>query len=57
MQIKLKEKLEEYKRVLVVAKKPSFEDFKYSAKISAIGTALVGLIGLLIYLISILLIG
>ncbi len=57
MEIKLKEKLENYKRVLIVAKRPSFEDLKDAIRISAIGIGLVGLIGFIIYLISVLLIG
>ena len=57
MEIKLKEKLENYKRVLTIAKRPTLEDFKYAVRICAIGTGLVGLIGFLIYLISVLLIG
>ena len=57
MEIKLKEKLENYKRVLTITKRPTLEDFKYAVRICAIGTGLVGLIGFLIYLISVLLIG
>jgi len=57
MEIKLKERLENYKRVLFIAKKPSLGDFKDAVRICTIGTALVGFIGFLIYLISVLLIG
>ena len=49
--IKLRERLERYKRVLIVAKKPSVEEFKISLKICVIGTLLIGMIGFIFYLI------
>jgi len=39
------------KRVLVVANKPDIEEFKASAKISAIGIAIIGVIGFAIFMV------
>ena len=47
----IKEKLENYRRVLIVARKPTVKEFEISAKVTAIGVAIVGLIGYIIYLI------
>lgn len=55
--MKLKEKIENTKRLLSVAKKPSIEDLKYSAKVCATGIALIGLIGFIVYAVAILLLG
>jgi protein translocase SEC61 complex gamma subunit len=57
MKINLKEKLENARRILSITKKPSLEDLKYSARICALGIALVGLIGFIVYMLSILFIG
>jgi len=48
------EKLQNYKRVLKIASKPSKEDFFTAARICAIGMLLVGGIGFILYLISVL---
>jgi len=55
MQFNIKERLENYKRILMVTKKPSWSDFWFVTKICAIGTLIVGCIGLSLYIISILL--
>lgn len=52
--MKIMEKLQNYKRVLKIASKPSKEEFVIAARICAIGMALVGGIGFVLYLISIL---
>jgi len=57
MNLKIKEILENYKRVLMIAKKPDKEEFILTAKICAIGIIGIGIIGFLIYLLSILFIG
>jgi len=41
------------KRVLIIAKKPDWEEFVKTIKICVIGMGLIGLIGFLIYSISI----
>jgi protein transport protein SEC61 subunit gamma-like protein len=51
--LNLKEKLANYKRVLQIAKKPSREDYLETAKICAIGLIVIGVIGFLLYLISV----
>lgn len=48
---KIKGKLVNYRRVIEVAKKPDKEEFISSAKITAIGIALLGAVGLVIFLI------
>jgi len=48
---RLKNKLLNYKRVIDVAKKPTKEEFISSAKITASGITLIGVIGFVIFLI------
>lgn len=55
--LKLKEKLEEYRRVIRVAVKPTKDEFIVSAKITIIGVTILGVIGFIINLIFILLRG
>jgi protein translocase SEC61 complex gamma subunit len=57
MQLKIRERLANCKRILAITKKPSWGDLKYSARICAIGIMLVGLIGFVVYVVSILFIG
>lgn len=54
---KLKEKIESYKRVMLIAKKPNIEELKYTAKICGIGILVVGLIGFIVYILAILFLG
>jgi len=51
---KVNEMLGSYKRVLIIARKPDKEDFIKTAKICFIGMGIIGLIGFIIYAISIL---
>ncbi|NOZ82185.1 MAG: protein translocase SEC61 complex subunit gamma [Candidatus Micrarchaeota archaeon] len=46
----IKKKLQEYRRVISVATKPTREEFISSVKITALGMLLIGLIGFVIYL-------
>ncbi len=55
--MKIREKLIEYKRVLKVAKKPTKEEFMYISKICVIGMSVVGIIGFILYVFSIVFIG
>lgn len=48
--INIREKLREYRRVLIVASKPGKDDFVSAAKICAAGIALIGVIGFAIFL-------
>lgn len=52
--MKIKERLENYKRVLKIATKPSKEEFLSTVRICTIGILVIGLIGFLIYLIAVL---
>jgi len=51
---KIKETLENYRRVLIVARKPTLDEFKTAAKICAIGLVLIGGVGFVVYLIAVL---
>ncbi|MDD2678792.1 MAG: protein translocase SEC61 complex subunit gamma [Candidatus Nanoarchaeia archaeon] len=50
---KIKKELHEYKRILIISKKPTMQEFLSIAKICAIGMALIGFAGFLIQIIGI----
>ena len=52
--INLKEILSNYRRVLQVTKKPDKEEYFLTMRICAIGVAIIGLLGFVFYLISVL---
>ena len=52
--IKIKERLENYRRVLIIARKPNKDELINISKICAIGIGVVGIIGFVIYSFSIL---
>ncbi|MHA1742865.1 MAG: protein translocase SEC61 complex subunit gamma [Candidatus Heimdallarchaeota archaeon] len=54
MQLRIKERLQTYKRVLQISKKPSLDELKDTARICAIGVVLIGTIGFIIYLLAVL---
>ena len=49
----IKEKIEEYRRILLVAKKPSSFEFKTILKITGIGLIIIGAIGFVIRIIAV----
>lgn len=49
----IKEKIDEYKRILLIAKKPSSFEFKTILKITGIGTIIIGVVGFIIKIISV----
>ena len=51
----IKEKLQNYKRILAISKKPTAEEFKDTSRVCAIGIAIVGVIGFVLYMIAIVL--
>jgi protein translocase SEC61 complex gamma subunit len=57
MKLNIREKLRNYSRVLKVAKKPSFSELSSSSKICMVGLIVVGVIGFLVYLVSVLFLG
>ena len=57
MQLKIKETLENYIRVLRIARKPDREEFTFIAKVCGIGIGVVGVMGFVLYLIATLFIG
>jgi protein translocase SEC61 complex gamma subunit len=54
MKINIKETLTKYKRVLLVARKPDADELKETARICGIGFIIMGIIGFLFYVISVL---
>jgi protein transport protein SEC61 subunit gamma-like protein len=48
--MKISERLREYRRVLQIARKPGKDEFVTSSKVSALGIALIGFIGFVIFL-------
>lgn len=54
MKIDIAETLKKYRRVLQVAKKPSVEELRDTAKICGLGFLIIGTIGFVFYIISIL---
>ena len=49
----IKAKLDEYKRILMVAKKPSTFEFKTILKITGVGLIIIGMIGFAIRIIAV----
>jgi len=54
MKINIVETLRKYRRVLQVAKKPSIEDLRDTARICGLGFLIIGIIGFVFYIISVL---
>ena len=54
MKINIRETLTRYKRVLMVARKPDTKELKETARICGIGILLIGFIGFIFYIISVL---
>ncbi|MGC8812556.1 MAG: protein translocase SEC61 complex subunit gamma [Candidatus Aenigmatarchaeota archaeon] len=54
MRLNIKETIQNYKRVLSVSKKPDYEELITTIRICAIGIALIGFIGFVLYLLSLL---
>jgi len=54
MKINIRETLTRYKRVLMVARKPDAAELKETARICGIGILLIGFIGFIFYIISVL---
>lgn len=55
MKLNIKEKIKDYMRVIKLNKKPSKESFLETLKICALGIVVLGVIGLVFYLISMIL--
>ncbi len=53
MDFDIKKRLQNYSRVLKIAKKPDLEEFSDSVKICFVGLVVVGIIGFLVYILSI----
>jgi protein transport protein SEC61 subunit gamma-like protein len=52
--MKIVETLRNYMRVLKIAKKPTMEDFKDTARVCLIGMAVIGAIGFVLYMLFVL---
>lgn len=57
LRFNLKEKIENIKRILLVARKPTKEEFLKTTKICVIGILLIGFIGFIFYIIFTILLG
>jgi len=57
MQLRIKETLENYRRVLQIARKPDKEEFIFISKVCGVGIILVGVTGFVLYIISTMFIG
>jgi len=53
MNVKIRETLKKYRRVLMIARKPEKEELKRSIRICGLGLIIIGLLGFFFYLISI----
>ncbi len=49
----LKDSIKNWRRVLQVARKPNKEEFMSTSKITALGLVLIGVIGFIIFLVSV----
>lgn len=57
MNINIKETLTRYKRVLMIARKPDKDELKETARICGIGSIVIGIMGFIFYIISVVLSG
>jgi protein transport protein SEC61 subunit gamma-like protein len=57
MKLNIKERLEQYRRTIEVSRKPDREEFFNAVKITGSGIALIGAVGLVIFLVYYLTIG
>jgi protein translocase SEC61 complex gamma subunit len=57
MNINIKGTLTRYKRVLMIARKPDKDELKETARICGIGSIVIGIIGFIFYIISVVLNG
>jgi protein translocase SEC61 complex gamma subunit len=54
MKINIRETLTKYKRILIIARKPDKEELKDTARVCGIGFLLIGVVGFIFYLVSVL---
>lgn len=54
MKLNIKERLQNYKRILQISKKPSLDELKEIVRICAIGMVLIGVVGFVIYILALL---
>lgn len=57
MNFRIRETLDNFKRILVISKKPNKEEFISTVKICAMGIGVIGLIGFALFVISVAMIG
>jgi len=57
MKLNIKERLEQYRRTIEVSRKPDREEFFNAVKITGSGIALIGAVGMIIFLIYYLTVG
>lgn len=54
LKFNLKETIDNYIRVLKISRKPTMDEFKQTSKVSAIGIAIIGIIGFIFFALSVL---
>jgi len=54
MNLRIRERIENYRRVLAISRKPTWDEFKHTARICALGIIVIGIIGFILYLVSVL---
>ncbi len=57
MKLKIRDRIQNYIRVLKIAKKPSLDEFNEAIKICLTGLIVVGIFGFVVYVISVLFMG
>ncbi len=57
LKLKIRDRIQNYIRVLKIAKKPSLDEFNEAIKICLTGLIVVGIFGFVVYVISVLFMG
>jgi len=54
LKFNIRETLKKYKRVLILARKPNKDELKKTSKICALGFLIIGMLGFIFYMLSVL---
>jgi protein translocase SEC61 complex gamma subunit len=55
MRFNIRETLTKYRRILIITRKPDYDELKETARICAIGFIVMGIVGFLFYVVSVIL--
>jgi protein translocase SEC61 complex gamma subunit len=53
MELRLRERLSKFRKIWIVSRKPDKDEFKSTGKIVGVGIAVIGIIGFILYLASV----